>query len=1123
MSLINGEFKSREELNFTANNSTKDSLIKSLHEHFLFKNVDEEFLESLANEMHIRLFNKNDNIILKGEVGRALFFILKGEVSVISDDGENILNVMGEQQFFGEIGVLFSVPRTATCFASKKSIILTLTKENLKKLLENYPSVAHEIALIAEERFSSFVKSQDAEIKYEFGEELSLGISRDQIKNVPIFRDCEVGFLHMLAMNVQPVQYFQGDLVVKKGDIANEMFFIVRGTAEVFNEIDGTVYAELTTPSFFGEVGLFFEMKRTASVRVSSSVMDVFQLTKNNLNEILKKYPEVAEKIRAEAQVRFKYNEAREKAKLNNKQEAETEVEIVREKLKVVPLFQQCDTGFLHQLALSMKLCIFEQNQIIIRRGDVANSMFFIISGEVQVESDDGSKVYAEMGQNSFFGEVALFYDIRRTANIRAKSQCTVMELHKDVLDKLLKEYRGIENQMKAIAKENYDLFQKREQEIKIASSKNSGETEESAYNVEATIFYLEKVPLFKKCTKTFFNSLALHTSIASFQKGENIIRKGDKSNEMYIIINGKVQVVSEDGSKTFDTMKNGAFFGEVGVVNNVPRTATIVAATNVDLIVLSKKSLDEVVKKYPECHKIILLEAEKRYKIVQKRVEKDNKKKSKLAKKESIKKSRSSKDKSNKFSLNKLLLSFKKHFNSYNTQNNLKMQLLSNHKNSPYPSFYNLDELTKVTNITQFTCPYFLNILRYLPIRDWFKLRCVCKKWNHIMKNPIFWADVDFSSLYNQLSHNTIAYALFACNNTTSLNFKGCWRLMNEDILTITQMCPHLTSLNLSNCWSLNDQGIAYVASKCPRLKHLNISFCSQVKGTCFANHQMSSLTHIDLSYCKQIGNECLEQLLAKAPELQDIKFRRCNRITDFGIFLVARHCRRIRNIELSDCDQITNKCLKWLSNNSTYLKCLDLTFCKHITNSGIYDLSLGNQEFESLILSHCSSLSDTAILCLHKSICKLKKLSIRGCSKMTDRVAFHVADNCSRLEWIDLSGCPSITVASKNKLLEKLPKLIVIMDNYPNKGKPFTFNCGLNSCENKQPQKKLAREVSKEEFYTLMLSKKLATHLINSFSNDSISSKITGMSDVQSENEYNNNRLLPLANSRPTELSFS
>jgi len=93
MSLSNGELNIKD-LSSSENNSTKDSLIKSLHEHFLFKNVDQEFLESLVNEMHIRLFNKNDNIIMKGEVGRALFFILKGEVSVISDDGKNWINIM---------------------------------------------------------------------------------------------------------------------------------------------------------------------------------------------------------------------------------------------------------------------------------------------------------------------------------------------------------------------------------------------------------------------------------------------------------------------------------------------------------------------------------------------------------------------------------------------------------------------------------------------------------------------------------------------------------------------------------------------------------------------------------------------------------------------------------------------------------------------------------------------------------------------------------------------------------------------------------------------------------------------------------------------------------------------
>lgn len=947
---------------------------------------------------------------------------------------------MGEQSFFGEIGVLFSVPRTATCIASKRSIILTLTKDKLKNLLEGYPDVAKEIALIAEERFSSFVKGKDAEIHYEFGEELSLGISKDDLKNVPIFRECEVGFLHMLALSLQPVQYHQGDLVIKKGDIANEMYFIVRGSAEVFSEEDGQVYAELSPPSFFGEVGIFFQVARTASVRVSSAVMDVFQLTKNNLDEVLKQYPEVSQKIKAEAQIRYQYNEARKKAKLNKEQVVETEVDVVREKLKMVPLFQKCTIGFLHQLALTMKLHNIEKDQIIIKKGERANSMFFVISGIVQVESDDGTKIYAEMGQNSFFGEVALFYSISRTANIRTKTQCTIMELYKEDLVKTLKQYPNIETHMRAIAEENYKLFLKREEEIKDANKKTGQEIDNSVYDVEIIGSYLEKIPLFKKCTKTFLNTLSTRTSVAAFKKNEVIIKRGDNSDEMFLIISGKVQVVSEDGTKTFDTMKAGSFFGEVGMLNNSARTATITSATDVELIVLSKKDYYQVVKQYPECHKIVLLEAEKRLKNVQKREEKNIKKNRKSLKKEnnlkesstkSLKKLKGSNEniKTNKFSLNKIFGSFKRKVNPINNSSTLKFQLVKAHKNSPYSSFYNIDEVKKVRNITDFNYGYFINILRFLPVRDWYMLSCVCKKWNYVLKNPIFWTNVDFSSLYHHLTHETIANALTYCSSTTDLNFHSCWRITNDDILIICEMCPHLVSLSISNCWSISDQGVAYIAQKCTNLLNLNISYCGQVRGTCFQDHLMNSLICLDISYCKQIGNECLEQLLTHAPELQEIKFRRCTKITDFGIFLVARHCRHIRNLDLSDCDQITNKCLKWLSNNSINLRLLDLTFCRHITNSGIYDLSLGCQEFESLNFSHCSYLSDTAILCLHKNILKLKRLSLRSCPKITDRIALHLIENCPILEWIDLTCCPNITIASKNKLKEKLPNIVVLM----------------------------------------------------------------------------------------------
>ncbi|KAJ3114981.1 Kinesin-like protein kif27 [Phlyctochytrium bullatum] len=213
---------------------------------------------------------------------------------------------------------------------------MTLTKDKLEKLLEGYPKVAEAIAMIAEERFALHMKQQESSMKVEFGKELKLGITNRDLKSVPLFRDCEVGFLHMLALTLCPVQYGCGDIIIQKGDIASEMFFVADGEAEVFSDEDGRVFANFYPGTFFGEVGLFFKIKRTASVRCTSSTITVFKLAKEDLDKVLKEYPEIDAKIKAEAKQRFEYNKMREMAKLTGKQEVETDIEVVREKLKSV-------------------------------------------------------------------------------------------------------------------------------------------------------------------------------------------------------------------------------------------------------------------------------------------------------------------------------------------------------------------------------------------------------------------------------------------------------------------------------------------------------------------------------------------------------------------------------------------------------------------------------------------------------------------------------------------------------------------------------------------------------------------------------------------------------------------
>jgi CRP-like cAMP-binding protein len=160
------------------------SLKESLAQNPIFKDLDPDFLEKLAGEMQLRMVNDRDFVLRKGEEGRALFFILRGEIEVISEDGETVYNVMKENSFFGELALLFAIPRTASCRAKGKTIIMVLTKEKLEKVAMSNAEVSKAIAHIAEERYQLYKKQMEAEINCDFGDEVALGITKEELKNV---------------------------------------------------------------------------------------------------------------------------------------------------------------------------------------------------------------------------------------------------------------------------------------------------------------------------------------------------------------------------------------------------------------------------------------------------------------------------------------------------------------------------------------------------------------------------------------------------------------------------------------------------------------------------------------------------------------------------------------------------------------------------------------------------------------------------------------------------------------------------------------------------------------------------------------------------------------------------
>ena len=124
----------------------------------------------------------------------------------------------------------------------------------------------------------------------------------------------------------------------------------------------------------------------------------------------------------------------------------------------------------------------------------------------------------------------------------------------------------------------------------------------------------LDKIPLFKGIDDRFLREMSLHLRPVVFTPGEYIFRKGDKGNEMFFVIQGKLEVISVDETKLKNSLSDGDFFGEIALFKNINRTASIRAITYSDLYILDKEVFDYCLKRFPEITDQIKETAEKRY-----------------------------------------------------------------------------------------------------------------------------------------------------------------------------------------------------------------------------------------------------------------------------------------------------------------------------------------------------------------------------------------------------------------------------------------------------------------------------------------------------------------------------
>lgn len=232
------------------------------------------------------------------------------------------------------------------------------------------------------------------------------------IDGLPIFDDVPEDVLSDLAGRVRLRRVASGRPIVRQGERATAFFVVRRGTLEIVEESEHSgverVLRVLGRGEAFGELGVATSAPRAATVR-SLSEAELFEIDKSTFDRLL------ADKLR-----------------LPNFGPTLQSVNEVR----ALPVFTTLEPDEAAELLGSGRWVSFAPGSAIVRQGEVGDAFFALATGQVDVYEDE--RLIRTMGAGSHFGELALLYDVPRTATVIAKTPVRAFRLERAGFDRLV-------------------------------------------------------------------------------------------------------------------------------------------------------------------------------------------------------------------------------------------------------------------------------------------------------------------------------------------------------------------------------------------------------------------------------------------------------------------------------------------------------------------------------------------------------------------------------------------------------------------------------------------------------------------------------------------------------------
>ncbi len=240
--------------------------------------------------------------------------------------------------------------------------------------------------------------------------------------------------------------------------------------------------------------------------------------------------------------------------------------------LPKIPLFSDLPPDAFIELFERCPLRRFGDHDRIFEQGSLGDAFYVICSGTVRVFREDlgERKEIAVLPEGSFFGEMALLSGSPRTASVEGASEDTqLLEISAPVLTQLSHRYPQVSQALKKFMRQRL------------------------LSNVMASS------ALFRPFGKGDRRDLIQRFRARDVSKGEVIVKEGERSDGMYVILSGEVEV--SKGPQRLAFLKEGDVFGEMSMLAKEPATATVAASKRTSLLRLPRADFDTLILSHPQ------------------------------------------------------------------------------------------------------------------------------------------------------------------------------------------------------------------------------------------------------------------------------------------------------------------------------------------------------------------------------------------------------------------------------------------------------------------------------------------------------------------------------------------